>query len=227
MPGPLGPTGPTTDPNWAWDTPGWTNQSNTGDTEGTNNAPASLGSNTYLTEPEALSGFVARSMDPAVNSAQSSTKATFTNQVIYVAAMEVLAPAVTSKFVVSVGTIGGTSTSYFGLYSAVGTQMATIAVVNNIPATTISRSWTTAAVLAPGTYYFAWLNATAASGAVPYATAQTSEQTLLSGTTFPGSTFRFFSTGSGASTLPASLATGFTGAGTCASFTSSWFAGIA
>lgn len=227
MPGPLGTLGPTVDPNWAWNTPAWTNQGNTGDTEGTNLNPALLGSNTYLTEPEALSGYVARSMDPAVNSAQNTTKATLTNAVLYLAAMEVLAPAVTSKFVVSVGTVGGTSSTLFGLYTGVGTLIAADTAVANIPATSISRTWTTAVALAPGLYYFAWLNTAAASGAVPFGTSQTSEQSLLAGTTFPGTNFRFFSTGSALAALPASLSTGFTGAGTVASFTTSWFAGIA
>lgn len=222
------------DPLYAYNTAGFTNQNDgvvgslAANVEGAVGTVAAglLGNNQYIGEPEALSGYVARSMDPAVNSAQNSTKATFTNQVLYLTALEVLDPAQTSKFVVSVGTVGGTSTTLFGLYNSVGAQVAASASVSNIAASTISRNWTASAVLYPGTYWFGWLNTAAASGAVPFATAQTSEQTLLSGTTFPGTTFRWISTGSSVAALPTSLTTGFTGAGTVASFTTSWFAGI-
>lgn len=231
MPGPLGTIAPTTDPNWAWDTPGWTNQGNLGgDVEGQNLSPALLATNSFLNEPEGLSGFVSRSIDPAVNSAvvKGTGVATFTTAVLYLAAMEVLAPAVTKQVVVSVGTVGGTSTTLLGLYNSTGSLVASTVSIPTIPATTIARSWVTPAVLAPGIYYGAWLNMTAASGAVPFANATSTEQLMLAGTTFPGTTFRFFSTGTGLTTvLPPLLASGFTGAGTVAATNFAWFMGIA
>jgi hypothetical protein len=230
MPGPLGATGPTLDPNWAWDTQGWTNQGNLGgDVEGQNLNPSLLSANTYLTEPESLSGYVGRSMDPAVNSAGAANKQTPSVGVLYLAAMEILAPAVTSKYVVSVATAGTTTSSVFqGLYNNQGALVASNTAVGTIAATTISRTWTTPAVLSPGLYYGAWLTGVAGAQAAQfYGTAISAEQSLLSGTTWPGTTFRFLSTGSSLAALPASLATGFTGSGTVASYGFAWFFGIA
>jgi hypothetical protein len=227
--GPLGPQGPTVDPNWAWDVPGWTNQGNTGDTIGAQlGGNPAISGNAFLGEPEGLSAYIARSMDPTVLSAAKSA-GTLVTGTLYLAAMQVLEPVVSSKVVVSCATIGGTSTTYLGLYSLAGALVATTASIANIAASTISRNWVTSVALAPGVYYGAWLNTVAASGAVPNTNPQIAEQILLSGTTFPGTTLRYFSTGTGmtSGSLPVSLTTGFTGAGTVASYANNWFIGIA
>lgn len=223
--GPLGPTGPTADPNWAWDIPGWTNQGNTGDTEGSQLGGAQLSNNAFLSEPEALSGFIARSMDPAINSVTAGTPYSLgATTLAAFAAVQVLDPVVTSKVTIFAKYSATSATAGIGLYNFAGTQIASCTSAgltsSNAAYTT---SWGTAAVLSPGTYYIGVVTHSG-SGFVDFAaTTLTVENALLAqATTFAANVlnWRFFSATVTANTLPATIS------GTIASTTYGWFVGL-
>lgn len=215
---------PATDPNFAWDTQGWTNQGNTGDVEGTNLYPASLGANQYLVEPEALSGFIARSMDPALNSVASGTYNLLATTTAAFAAVQVLEPAITSKVTIFAKYSATSAVAGLGLYNFAGTQLTTC----NSSALTASNaayvtSWATPQVLAPGIYYVGGVTHSGAGFLDFQATALTVENSLLAqATTFAANVlnWRFFSATVTANTLPATIS------GTIAGTAGGWFVGL-
>lgn len=230
--GPLGPTGPTVDPNWAWNVPGWNVQGGTaaspttgpGDTEGQNLTGAQLSNNAFLSEPEALSGYIARSMDPALNSLTSAFYSLAATTTAAFAAVQVLDPVVTSKVTIFAKYSTTSAVAGVGLYNFAGTQIATCnSAALGASAGVITTSWSTAAVLSPGTYYIGVVTHSG-SGFVDFAaTALTVENALLGqATTFAANVlnWRFFSATVTANTLPATIS------GTIAGTTNGWFVGL-
>ena len=212
---------PANDPLWAYDTPGWTNQGNTGDTIGTQLTGTTFSVNAFLSEPEGLSGYIARSIDPTVASlgttgtAMSSTTAYFT-------AIELLAPAQTKKLYLAVKYASAAEAIDCGLYNFAGTQLTTATVTPG--STTLynaSASWAASQVLAPGTYYVGAV-ATAANDTMASVTLSVEQALLAQATTFAANVlnWRFFQQTVSAGTLPGSLT------GTIAGSTVGWFAGL-
>ena len=148
MPGPLGTIAPTTDPNWAWDTPGWTNQGNTGDTEG---AGLSAPSNPLAPNGAILSGVIAATMDAGAASVTGLTS--LVTNTAYGAMVYVAAPAVTTKVFANDSTAGTTTHGYMLLTSLGGTVLAATADLT----TTVggAKSWAASTTLASGFYYLA------------------------------------------------------------------------
>lgn len=224
MAGPLGTIAPTTDPNWAWDTPGWTNQGNTSDVEGAQLSGATLTNNAYLSEPEALSGFIARSMDPALNSLTSSNYSLAATTTAAWAAIQVLDPCVTSKVTIFAKYSATSATAGLGLYNFNGTLIASCTSASlGASNAVVTTSWSTAAVLAPGPYYIGVVTKTGSGFVSLAATTLTVENALLAqATTFAANVlnWRFFSATVTANTLPATLS------GTIAGTTNGWFVGL-
>lgn len=167
--GPLGPTGPTVDPNWAWDIPGWTSQGGTaaspttgpGDTIGQN--LSSPGQGSMLIEPAALSGYITRTIDPDVTAA-SGAAGTFTpaTGVVSMAAMQVMDPVVTTKVTVLGKAVGTAAHAYVGLYNAVSGQLVASTADQGASAfgtgsAANSISWVTPTALSSGLYWAALL----------------------------------------------------------------------
>jgi hypothetical protein len=213
MPGPLGTLGPTVDPNWAWDTPAWTSQANTGDTIGTN--LGSPGQGSMLVEPAALSGYIARTLDPDVSTTGAATF-TFTSGTVYLSAFQVMDPATTTKCVVAGKAVGTSAHAYAGLYNAVtGAQLAVTADLTNFGTTAASHAWATAATLSPGYYWGAVMIVTGTTTTLTGVSfgAVNEAQLQLTGTAaIPfvlGTSLRFATGGTGLTgltTLPTALA---------------------
>lgn len=223
MPGPLGTIAPTTDPNWAWDTVGWTNQGNLGgDVEGQSLSAPGQGS--MLVEPAALSGFIARSLDPDVTSVGTSATLTFTTTVPVLFAVQVLEPVISTGVVVPGNTAGPPTHAIAALYNA--TSGALVANTADLGAagfgtTTAKFTWcspgtsTTATIPVTSGYYWVMLVESAGTmGKINIFPSSTETQVLLGGTAaIPftvGSTPRFAtgSTGLNAVTAtPAGLVT--------------------
>ena len=222
---------PSNDPLWAFDTPGWTTQGNTGDTIGANLPSVSQGAS--LLEPAANSGYISRTLDPDVTTAGGAgTTLTMTSGTVYLFLLQVLDPAFT-KSVVVVGANAGTSTHAFvGLYNAFsGAQVAITAdQTATVFGTTATKiNWTTAAVLGPGYYWGAILTVSSVAPTLKAFTLAPEAQLLLTGTGVTGWTLGTnlrFATGvtglTGLSTLPASL----TGTMTCSATATASFIGI-
>jgi hypothetical protein len=231
MPGPLGTIAPTTDPNWAWDTPGWTNQGNTQDVEGQNLSAPGQGS--MLIEPAALSGYIARTMDPDVTTiGGTGTNSTSTSQTCYLAAVQVLEP-VTTGHIAYYQTVAGVTSPHFymALYSATtGVQVAVTADQGAGAATTFEKvAWTTAVALSPGYYWVLRLsNATTTQKVAAY-TLSAESQGLLSGTSVlnytVGTSLRFAIGGTGLTSLATPPAV-LTSSMVVSADTQSWFAGL-
>lgn len=221
---------PATDPLWAYNTLAWTNQNDgsagtlTKNVEGAALTGAAMTNNSFLSEPEALSGFIARSLDPAVNSVSGNTgTALSANTTTYVAAIQVVDPALTSKVVISAKYTTTADTFAFGLYNFAGAQIAT---VTGVACTTsfapVVGTWSTATVLSPGTYYIA-LTPSSTHTTLQTTTLTVENALLPQATTFAANVlnWRFFSATVTAGTVPSSLS------GTVAGTTTGWFAGLA
>jgi hypothetical protein len=235
MAGPLGPLGPTVDPNWAYNTPAWSSQANTGDVEGTGIVQGTI---SELVEPAALSGYITRTMDPDVSSAGVQTGSVGTvSGTAYLAAVQILQPAVSTKVNINVKTIPVTPTySAIALFSSVTGQRLAITSTTSTNFNTTGGvaggvlNWTTPAVLSSG-YYWAVLLSIAATGVILQGFPLAGEsQALLTGTGVlnytVGSSLRF-ATGSTNLTGLAAMPTALTAAMVVSATASSWFAGIA
>jgi hypothetical protein len=214
---------PATDPLWAYDTPGWTNQGNTGDTIGTQLTGAPFSANAFLGEPEALSGYIARSIDPALNSVSGTTgTAISANTTGYFAALEVMNPALTKKIVVSTKYTTSADTLSMALYNFAGVQVATITgVAQTTSFAPVIGTWSTAATLGPGTYYVG-LCASSTHTTLQTTTLTVEQSLLAQATTFAANVlnWRFFTATITANTLPTTLS------GTIVGGTVGWFAGL-
>lgn len=157
MPGPLGTIAPTTDPNWAWDVPGWTNQGNTGDTEG---AGLSAPSNPLAPSGAILSGVVASTMDAGSAAVAGLVAAT---NVAYAALVYVPAPAVTKKAFAS-GAGSATATNGYYFLSSVGGTVLAATASQGASALTGALSWATPYTLSSGFYYLGLAGAAATVG---------------------------------------------------------------
>jgi hypothetical protein len=116
---------PATDPNFAWDTQGWTNQGNTGDVEGENPGGSGLGlPASSLVDPAALSGFAFRNMDP---DQLTTAGATLTTNTVYFSAFTVDTPTISTKGLVDVTTHGTVTVAYYAIVDANGTTQAVTA----------------------------------------------------------------------------------------------------
>jgi hypothetical protein len=225
MAGPLGIIAPSTDPNWAYDTPGWTNQGNTGDVEGSQLAGASFAGNAFLGEPEALSGYIARSIDPSVLSTVASNFLVMgtSSTTAYFAAVDVIAPAKTSAVVIYAKSVSSSTSANVGLYNSAGVQLTTAAPALTTSVAAVKTSWSAAQILAPGTYYVG-VTTSAAVGVDLCGTSLTVEQALLpEATTFAAGVlnFRFFNVGSlTANSLPSPIS------GTISAGTYGFFVGL-
>lgn len=219
MPGPLGPTGPTTDPNWGWNTIGWTNQGNLGgDVEGQSLSAPGQGS--MLIEPAALSGYIARTLDPDVTSAGvgAITTATFVSGTPLLYALQVMEPAATTGVVVAGNTAGPPTHSIAALYNASsGALVVTTGdlLTAGFGTTTAKIAWTAATALAPGYYWVLLAESGGTMGKINVYPLATEAQLLLSSTGAPvpyvvGSTPRFGTGSTGMTSItatPAGLAT--------------------
>src|ERR1700729_915508 len=145
---------PATDPLWAYDTPGWTNQGNTGDipTPGANG----IGADTMLIEPASTSAFLTRSIDPDIS--QSGTGLTMSNSLMTCTLLSVLGPTLTTKVAFNVQTVDITSPTkkWWALVqwpsaTVVAVTANSVAVYGSTGATTVS--WTAPTVLSSGLYY--------------------------------------------------------------------------
>jgi hypothetical protein len=142
---------PSTDPNWAWDTSGWTNQGNTGDVEKSSGA---LLNSVYGTA--GLSGVLAQTWDPILNTTNAALPATNT---FYGTLVYLPTPVYTTKVVANQSTAGTTTHGYFAVLSATSATLGTTvcATADQVAATTTAAvSWATATVLSPGLYYFGY-----------------------------------------------------------------------
>ena len=214
---------PLTDPLWAFNTPGWNSQANTGDTIGTNLPSVSQGAS--LLEPAANSAYITRSMDPDVTTAGGAgTTLSLTSGTAFLFLVQVLDPAFT-KSVVVVGAVAGTTTvALVGLYNAYsGAQIA--ATANQGAAafgTTATKiNWATAAVVQPGYYWVMVLTVNTVVPTLKAFTLAPEAQLLLTGTGVTlwtlGTNLRFATgvTGlTGLSALPASLTATMTSSAT-------------
>lgn len=212
MPGPLGTLGPTVDPNWAWNTPAWNSQTNTGDTIGTNLGAPGQGS--MLVEPAALSGYIARTLDPDVSAAGASSTLTLTSNTAYLFNLQVMDPVSTTGVVISGKNAGTTTHAVAVLYNAVtGTQVAVTAdlVAAAFGTAAAKIPWAAVTPIASG-YYTVLLVATSSVSptlnAIPLTISEA--QTLLTGThPIPfvlGTTPRFATGGTGLTGLTATPA---------------------
>jgi hypothetical protein len=214
--GPLGPQGPTVDPNWAWDVPGWNSQTNTGDTIGAN--LGSPGQASMLVEPAAWSGYITRTIDPDVTAAAGAA-GTFTpaTGVVSMAIMQVMDPAVTTKVTILGKAVGTATHAYVGLYNAVSGQQVAITADQGASAfgtgsAANSLSWTVATPLASGYYWAALLFVTGTTTTLVGVSMSPESYKLGTGTAaMPygvGTTPRFVTGGTGLTaltTLPAAL----------------------
>jgi hypothetical protein len=212
---------PATDPIWAYNTPGWTNQGNTGDVEGAQLTGTTFSANAFLSEPEGLSGYIARSIDPTVASLGTTGQA-MTDTIAWFAAVEVLAPAQTKKLYLAVKYASAAEAIDCGLYNFAGVQLTTATVTPG--STTLysaSASWAAAQVLSPGTYYVGAVS-TAANDTMASVTLSVEQATLPQATTFAANVlnWRFFQQTVSAGALPGSLT------GSIAGSTVGWFAGL-
>jgi hypothetical protein len=225
---------PTTDPLWAYDTPAWTSQGNTGDTIGANLGAPGQGS--MLIEPAALSGFIGRSLDPDVTSAGGAGAAlTFATGVAQLAAIQVMDPAVTTKVLLNSNTPPVTPTySAIGLYNATtGQQVAVTSTTStnfNGAAGARSINWTASTVVSSGYYWIMILSIAATGWKVSGYTLSAESQTLLTSTSVMpyvvGTSLRFGVGGTGLTAL-AALPTVLTTSMVISANTSAFFAGIA
>jgi hypothetical protein len=165
MPGPLGTLGPTVDPNWAWDTPGWTNQGNTSDTEGVQLAGQSNLGASVLIEPAALSGFLARTIDPDLSAVGAFALTASSTTSMYGALMQTYDPIITKNvcYTYSVGT-GSTGTQSHQWIALVNPGTGVVyAVTADAGATAASAgfnkvAWTATTVLPPAQYLVLYAN---------------------------------------------------------------------
>jgi hypothetical protein len=232
MPGPLGTLGPTVDPNWAWDTPGWTNQGNTQDVEGQNLGAPGQGS--MLIEPAALSGYVSRTLDPDVSSVGTGSAFAFATGVANMAALQVLEPVTTSKVVFNIATAAATPTySCVGLYNAVSGSLVaqTSTTSSNFTGTGgKTLSWATATAISPGYYWVLFLSVAATGVKLNGFTLSPEAQSLLTSTAVMpfviGSTLRFAVGGTNLTSL-AAIPTTLTTAMVVSAAASGYFVGIA
>lgn len=143
---------PATDPLWAYDTPGWTNQNATGDIEGNNLTPVSF---EYLAEPAAASWYLARTMDPDLSAAAGTV--TPSNAALNCLLVWVPAPCLTHGAIFNPTTTGVTiSWNWCALVNAVnGVVMAVSAEQSAAPTsgTVYEYTWSAATIIAPGFYY--------------------------------------------------------------------------
>lgn len=215
MPGPLGTLGPTVDPNWAWDTYGWTNQGNLGgDVQGQNLGAAPGQIATALGTPSALSGYISRSMDPD-DSTQSSGTLTFVTGTAQLFGLLVLEPVSTTGIVVGGKTAGPPTHSVAGLYNAVtGAQVAHTAdlLTAGFGTAAAKIAWSAVTPIAPGFYWALLVESSGTMGTVNAMSLATNTemQVLLTGTAAipftPGSTPRFATGGTGLTSLTATPA---------------------
>lgn len=134
---------PQGDPNWAYDTLGWTNQGNTGD------VPTTGASNGVVSPYDAeLSGVLASTMDSgsAVTAAFTPATGIFYGGLIYLGGS-----AKSTKYFASVSAAGTTTHAYVALLSPAGATLATSADLTTL--STATGSWATAPVLSAGFYY--------------------------------------------------------------------------
>ena len=217
MAGPLGTIAPTTDPNWAWDTPGWTNQGNTSDVEGAQLSAPGQGS--MLVEPAALSGYIARSMDPDVTSGGgTSTTTLFVTGTPFLFSMQVMDPVVTTGVAVAGAAAGPPTHSIAALYSASSGQL--VANTADLGASGFGTAaakipWAATTALSAGYYWVLLVESSGTMGTLTSFTLAAESQLLLSNTGAPipfltGTTPRFGigSTGlTGMTATPAGLVT--------------------
>lgn len=145
---------PATDPLWAYNTLGWTNQGNTGDIP----TPGATGiqGNQVLVEPASLSQYITRSLDPDIS--QTGSGITESNSLMNCHLVEVLGPALTSKvsFNVQTADVTAPTKKWWALVSwpsgiVVAVTANSTAVYGATGTTTVS--WTSPTVVASGLYY--------------------------------------------------------------------------
>lgn len=219
----------TNDPLYAYNTPGYTNQNQGGsgyaalNIEGNVNTGVILPNNSYIGEPEALSGFAGRTIDPiAISNGAGGAGTALANTVAYFAAVEVLNPVTTTKVVVVLKETTSGAVTNLGLYNFAGTRLTTSTVT---PSTTAfapyTGTWAAAQTLAPGTYYIG-LSAAATNNTMATVTLTVEQSTLAQATTFAANVlnWRFFQATVVGGALPSPIS------GTIAGSTVGWFAGI-
>lgn len=133
---------PVTDPLYAYDTFGWTNQQN-GD------IPTVGGSQGVVAPYDAeLSGFLASTMDSGVVTTDALLPAT---NVFYGSLIYIGGPSRSTKFFSSPSTVGTATHAYVALLSATGTTVAASADLTALASG--AGSWATAPLLTAGYYY--------------------------------------------------------------------------
>lgn len=219
----------TNDPLYAYNTPGYTavNEGNSTTQYNTEGAQltglATMSNNAFLSEPESLSQFQARSMDPAVNSIASQTAATSGTSELF-AAVEVLNPFYTQKVTIFAKYSTTSAVAGIGLYNFAGTLLTSVnsgALTASYAATV--TSWTTPVVVTPGTYYVGIVTHSGSGVVDLQGTTLTVENALLAqATTFAANVlnWRFFSATVSANTLASPIS------GTIAGATNGWFVGL-
>jgi hypothetical protein len=146
------------DPTWAYDVPGWTNQGNTGDIATTNSTTFE-----YLIEPAAASLYLARTIDPDV-SASSAIVASRT--LINCALVWVPAPILTTSVVFNVASVDVSPGSYkYWVLVNMVTRAVEAVTANSTPvygATGMgTANWTAKTVISSGFHYIAQVNTAA------------------------------------------------------------------
>lgn len=205
---------PSNDPLWAYDTPGWTSQANTGDTIGANLPGVSTAA--LLAEPAALSGYIARAIDPDTTSAGGTgTTLSMTGGTAYLFAMQVVEPSYTTKVIVGGKTAGTSTHGWAALFNAyTGTQIAITAdlTTTQFGTSTTAFNWASGAVIAPGYYYVMLLSVNSVAATLTAFTLSKEAQMLLTSTSCvaftSGSSLRFATGGTNLTSLsavPASL----------------------
>jgi len=141
---------PATDPLWAYNTLGWTNQGNTGDipTGGTTSFD-------YIQEPASLSYFLARTLDPDLSVAAGYTIGS--SNTFYGGLVWFPGPTLVTSLVFDITTVGGTPTiSYATIWNPTQNN-AVLAVSANSTSALASGmntvNFTAKTVIPSGVYY--------------------------------------------------------------------------
>ena len=200
---------PVTDPLWAYDTPGWTNQGSTGDIP----LGSGLSSDSEIGPGEAIvQGYQAMSFDPMLT---ATTTQIPTAGIVYLAKIMLPDPFATTSVNIFCVAAGNATAFYLGVYSASGALVSTSADkhASLASATALVAAQITPAAASAGVVYAAMLNVGGTTTSVSAMTGPTSAAVAAGAglvvpaatTPFTNNSPRFATVLTGQTALPATI----------------------